>query len=326
MRFFSQPALWHLVRKILYLISLFCSFLLLIHCSKEEQVPPAESTAAVKLPTVMREFRAAWVATVDNIDWPSRPGLPADSQQQEIIAILDTAAALGLNAIIFQARPQCDALYSSNLEPWSYYLSGQQGVPPAPVYDPLAFWIEAAHDRGIELHAWFNPYRAHHPKGGPISEYSIVKQKPELAKNLNNGYYWLDPAKPETQDHSFSVIMDVVRRYDIDGVHFDDYFYPYGDGNFPDDETWTAYQQGGGKFNRKDWRREHVNRFIQRLYQAIKKEKPSVKFGISPFGIWRPGHPESIQGYDQYDKLYACLLYTSPSPRDLSTSRMPSSA
>ena len=257
------------------------------------------------IPSVQREFRAAWVATVANVDWPSAPGLSTDVQISELQAILDTASALNLNTLIVQMRPQCDALYPSELEPWSYYLTGVQGQAPAPYYDPLDFWVEEAHKRGIELHVWFNPYRAHHPQGGDISDESIVKVRPELVKQLDNGYYWLNPSHPGTQAHSFAVVMDVLRRYDIDGIHFDDYFYPYGDGNFPDDDTWAAYQADGGDLSRGDWRRECVNRFIEKLYRAIKDEKPWVKFGLSPFGIWRPGYPESIRGFDQYSILYA---------------------
>ncbi len=257
------------------------------------------------LPIIEREFRAAWVATVANIDWPSERGMPVEEQKCEAIAILDTAVALNLNAIILQVRPQCDALFPSDLEPWSYYLSGEQGKAPEPFYDPLDFWIEEAHDRGLELHAWFNPYRAHHPSGGPISEHSLVKTKADLVRDMENGYHWLDPALKETQDHSFSVLMDVARRYDIDGVHFDDYFYPYGGENFPDSTAWQAYQANGGMLKRSDWRRQHVNQFIERIYLALKAEKPNIKFGISPFGIWRPGNPPSIRGFDQYEGLFA---------------------
>ncbi len=252
-----------------------------------------------------REFRAAWVATVANIDWPSAPGLPTDAQQREARAILDTATALHLNAIILQVRPHCDAFYPSALEPWSVYLTGTQGAAPNPYYDPLAFWIAEAHDRGLELHVWFNPYRAHMAKGGEVTGTSIVRTRPGLAKQLPDGIYWLDPAKKETQDHSFAVVMDVVKRYDVDGVHFDDYFYPYGDGTFPDDDTWAAYTAGGGTLERGDWRRDAVNTFVERVYKGIKKEKSSVKFGISPFGIWRPGFPASISGFDQYNGLFA---------------------
>jgi len=288
------------------IIGLFLvSLLMLSTCVTTKQAKPISKEPTNNLPGAMREFRAAWVATVANIDWPSKPGLSTEQQKQETIAILDTIVALNMNAVILQVRPQCDALYASSLEPWSYYLSGKQGKKPVPYYDPLEFWIEEAHNRGIELHAWFNPYRAHHPKGAEISEFSIVKTRPHLVRLVEGGYHWLDPSMQETQDHSFDVVMDVVKRYDVDGIHFDDYFYPYGNGSFPDDESWKAYQESSGDLNRKDWRRDNVNRFIKRLYDAIKKEKKYVKFGISPFGIWRPGNPPSIKGFDQYNMLYA---------------------
>ena len=256
-------------------------------------------------PRVEREFRGVWVATVDNIDWPTKPGLSTEIQKKEALAILDTVVALRLNAIVLQVRPHCDAMYASQLEPWSYYLTGVQGKAPDPYYDPLQFWVEEAHKRGIELHAWFNPYRAHMARGGEVTDSSIIKKRPGLAKKLKDGMYWLDPAKQEVQDHSYNVVMDVVRRYDVDGVHFDDYFYPYGDGSFPDDDTWAEYQKSGGPISREDWRRAAVNAFIERVYDGIKKEKPYVKFGISPFGVGRPGNPPSIQGFDQYSGLYA---------------------
>jgi uncharacterized lipoprotein YddW (UPF0748 family) len=257
------------------------------------------------VPSAEREFRAAWVATVSNIDWPSKPGLSTEEQQKEVRTILDTAVALRLNAIVFQARPQCDALYQSALEPWSYYLTGVQGKAPDPFYDPLKFWVEEAHLRGIELHVWFNPYRAHLKVGGEITDSSLVKKRPDLAKKVPGDLYWLDPGKKETQDHSFNVVLDVVKRYDIDGIHFDDYFYPYGDGSFPDDESWGEYTKNGGSLTREDWRRSNVNAFIERVYKGIKSEKPYVKFGLSPFGIWRPTFPPSISGFDQYAALYA---------------------
>lgn len=281
-----------------------CSFL-------QPSTEPVTQKPPMKLdePRTEREFRAAWVATVANIDWPSKPGLSTEEQQTEAIAILDSAALLNLNAIIFQVRPQCDALYESKLEPWSYYLTGEQGVAPEPYYDPLKFWVDEAHKRGLQLHAWFNPYRAHHPGGGPVSEFSLVNTKPDLVKDLGTGFYWMDPAKQGTQDHSLAVVMDVVQNYDVDGIHFDDYFYPYPSyvegGDFPDDDSWAEYQAGGGTLSRSDWRREAVNTFIHNLYKQIKAEKPWVQFGLSPFGIWKPFHPESIRGFNQYEQLYA---------------------
>lgn len=260
-------------------------------------------------PEVPREFRAAWVATVANINWPSKPGLSSKEQQQEAIKLLDLLKENNFNAVIFQVRPQADALYESELEPWSYFLTGEQGKAPEPFYDPLHFWIEAAHDRGLELHAWLNPYRAHHSSGKVISDQSIIKTHPELVVKLENGMYWMDPALEGTKEISTAVVMDLVKRYDLDGIHFDDYFYPYdsynGGKDFPDDKSWNTYKNAGGELSRADWRRENVNSFIKNIYQEIKAEKPEVKFGLSPFGIWRPGYPESVSGYDQYDKLYA---------------------
>jgi uncharacterized protein YbbC (DUF1343 family)/uncharacterized lipoprotein YddW (UPF0748 family) len=262
-------------------------------------------------PSAEREFRAAWVATVDNINWPSKPGLSVDVQKKEAIALLDLLYKNNFNAVVFQVRPHCDAMYGSDIEPWSYYLTGTEGKAPDPYYDPLEFWIKEAHARGIELHAWLNPYRAHHPAGGEITDFSIVKKKPDMVLKLGvEGYWWMDPAKQGTQDHSFSVVMDLVKRYDLDGIHFDDYFYPYPDYNnfrdFPDDESWQAYQKKGGKLTRGDYRREAVNTFIQRVYKGIKTEKPWVKFGLSPFGVWRPFNPPAIGGsFDQHNTLYA---------------------
>ncbi len=265
-----------------------------------------------KIPAPAREFRAAWVATVANIDWPSRSTLTSQQQQEELIAILDCAARLNLNAVIFQVRPHCDALYASELEPWSEYLTGAMGKPPEPYYDPLELAVREAHRRGLELHAWFNPYRASHPGGS--SEFSpnhISNTHPDAVRKYGK-YLWLDPGEPKAVDHSLAVIMDVVRRYNVDGVHFDDYFYPYpinnAEGNrtdFPDDPSWEKALAGGETLSRDDWRRQNVDRFIGRVHREIKQEKPWVKFGVSPFGIWRPGHPKSVKGFDAYANLYA---------------------
>ncbi len=268
--------------------------------------------SATKLPEVRREFRAAWVATVANIDWPSKPGLTVSEQQEELHAILDRAVQLNLNAIIFQVRPHCDALYDSKLEPWSEYLTGTMGQPPQPAYDPLAMFVKEAHARGLELHAWFNPYRASHPSGhSELATTHISKTKPHVVRKYGK-YLWLDPGEPEAVRHSLDVIVDVVRRYDIDGVHFDDYFYPYPIKDeqgkqipFPDDRSWEQSLADGETLDRDDWRRKNVDQFIRQVYQATKKEKPWVKFGVSPFGIWKPGHPESIQGFNAYASLYA---------------------
>ncbi|QEG34366.1 glycoside hydrolase family 10 protein [Bythopirellula goksoeyrii] len=271
---------------------------------------PPESVKK-NLPEVEREFRAAWVATVANIDWPSRPGLSTGEQQAEMIAILDKAVKLNLNAIILQVRPACDALYASKLEPWSEFLTGAMGKPPEPYYDPLEFAITEAHRRGIELHGWFNPYRARHSGSkGPVAENHISKLQPEAVKEYG-GYQWLDPGEPAATEHTLAVIRDVVERYDIDGIHMDDYFYPYPvskDGEpvpFPDDASWEEALAAGTKLSRDDWRRENVNQLVSQMYKDIKHVKPWVKFGISPFGIGRPGSLAQIKGFDQYESLYA---------------------
>jgi uncharacterized lipoprotein YddW (UPF0748 family) len=262
-------------------------------------------------PQPAREFRAAWVATVANIDWPSQKTLSTREQQAELLAILDRAVQLKLNAIIFQVRPACDAMYASRIEPWSEYLTGTMGKPPEPFYDPLAFAVAEAHKRGLELHAWFNPYRARVlAAGSPAAPNHVSKTRPQLVRQYGK-YLWLDPGEKAVQDYSLSVIMDVVKRYDVDGVHFDDYFYPYKergaagkDLDFPDDPSWQRFG-AGGKLSRDDWRRENVNQFIQRVYKSIKSAKPWVKFGVSPFGIWRPGNPPQIKGLDAFSELYA---------------------
>lgn len=285
---------------------LLCTILLVSSCQHLNESKNSETPSH---PEIQREFRAAWVATVANINWPSSPGLSVALQKKEAIQLLDLLKDTNFNAVIFQVRPQADALYESSLEPWSYYLTGEQGKAPVPFYDPLEFWIEEAHKRGLELHAWLNPYRAHHTAGGQISDSSVINTKSDLVVELENGFWWFDPSISETQQHSLDVVMDIVSRYDIDGIHFDDYFYPYPSYNnekdFPDGKSWDEYLANNGTLGRKDWRRNSVNTFIEDVYTSIKKEKPHVKFGLSPFGIWRPGHPSSIQGFDQYDVLYA---------------------
>lgn len=270
----------------------------------------AVPATAADPPAVPRELRGVWVATVANIDWPSKKGLSAEAQQAELRAILDRAVSLKLNAVVFQVRPMCDALYKSDLEPWSEFLTGTLGKDPG--YDPLEMAVREAHARGLELHAWFNPYRAKTPTStSAVPDSHIIKKRPDLAKPYGK-HYWLNPTNPEVADYTLKVILDVVRRYDVDGVHLDDYFYPYIENDeagkpipFPDDDTWAAYQKAGGKLSRPDWRRDAVDRFVERLYDGVKKEKKWVKVGISPFGIWRPGNPPGIEGFDQFDKLYA---------------------
>lgn len=270
---------------------------------------PAVAETARDYPLPDREFRAAWVASVANINWPSKPGLSTAEQQEEAVSLLNLLQQNNYNAVILQVRPQADALYESSFEPWSYFLTGEQGKAPDPFYDPLQFWTDEAHKRGLELHAWINPYRAHHTTGGELSDQSVVRTMKDVVVELESGFYWFDPASAVTRQHTLDVVMDIVKRYDIDGIHFDDYFYPYpaynNEKDFPDSTTWAAYKKEGGTLERAEWRRNAVNTLVEEVYTSIKHEKPWIKFGISPFGIWRPGYPASVKGLDQYSDLYS---------------------
>jgi uncharacterized lipoprotein YddW (UPF0748 family) len=250
------------------------------------------------------EFRGAWVATVFNLDWPSKPGLSAARQQAELRAILDRAKAIKLNAILLQIRPAGDALYASKIEPWSAFLTGTQGTDPG--YDPLAFAIREAHARGIELHAWFNPFRAATSPSGGTAANHVARTHPEWIRR-HGSLLWIDPGEPAARDYVLGVILDVVRRYDLDGVHLDDYFYPYpakGVSDFADEPSWKRIGQASG-LRRADWRRDNINRFVETLYRRVKAEKPAVKVGLSPFGIWRPGVPATTEAQlDAYGQLY----------------------
>ncbi|MBL7765103.1 MAG: family 10 glycosylhydrolase [Chitinophagaceae bacterium] len=260
-----------------------------------------------------REFRAAWVATVGNIDWPSKKGLPSDLQKQEFIDILERLKANHLNAVIVQIRPAADALYDSPYENWSRYLSGVQGQPPSPYYDPLSFMIEESHKRNIEFHAWFNPFRALVEAGkNPNTKDHVTFQHPEWFVKYGDKLYF-DPGIPEVRAYFIKIVLDVVKRYDLDAVHFDDYFYPYriAKVEFPDAKSYTRY---GQQFTVKDdWRRDNVNKLIEALGKKIKEEKSWVKFGISPFGVWRnsdkdPDGSATRAGQTNYDDLFADVL------------------
>jgi uncharacterized lipoprotein YddW (UPF0748 family) len=302
---------------------------LMTSCTTVKPTAPvvAAGGSALVPPPAPREFRAVWVSTVANIDWPTRPNLNPARQQAEAIAILDRAKALNLNAIVLQVRPSADAIYPSKLEPWTEYLTGTQGVAPQPMYDPLKFWVTQAHARGLQLHAWFNPYRARHSGAkSPIAASHIARTNPAAVKTYGK-FLWMDPAEESASKQTLDVVLDVVRRYDIDGVHIDDYFYPYpieapgiageaaaleGSGapkpelDFPDQPAWQRYLAGGGKLDRASWRRQNVNHLIEALYTGIHREKSWVLFGISPFGLGKPAlRPAGIAGFSQYDKLYA---------------------
>lgn len=254
-----------------------------------------------------------WIATVGNVDWPSKPGLPVAQQQEELRQVLDTAKRLNFNVVVFQVRTACDVLYESSLEPWSEYLTGRMGQAPRPFWDPLKFAVAEAHARGLELHAWFNPYRArYHQSISPTCASHVSISHPEWIHRYGR-YLWMDPGNPAVREYSLKVILDVARRYDVDGIHIDDYFYPYPENLpgtttpavFDDDSNFKAYRARGGRLDREDWRRESVDLFVQQLNERLHALKPWLKFGISPFGIWRPGFPSGIRGLDSYATLYA---------------------
>jgi len=259
------------------------------------------------------EFRGVWVATVENIDWPSEPGLPVKKQQAEVVEILDMHQQNGMNAIIFQARPAADAFYPSELEPWSKYLTGYPGRAPEPFYDPLKFWIEECHKRGMEFHAWLNPYRVAQDYRQPLAGNHIAFKHPEWILKYGGRLYF-DPALPETRDFVTRVVIDIVSRYDVDAIHFDDYFYPYPlQEEFPDTASFRNYPRAWPKKYKADWRRENVDILIRQLSKAIRETKPWVKFGISPFGVWRnrkddPRGSDTQAGATNFDHLYANVI------------------
>lgn len=267
-----------------------------------------------------RELRGAWIASYVNLDWPTNAAQTPDQERAAFINLLNTLKQTGINAVYVQLRSECDAMYPSSLEPWSAALTGTQGTPPSPFYDPLQFMIDECRARGMEFHAWFNPFRAIN-NFNSINNFAtthIARTKPEwlLAQGT---YRILDPGIPAVRDYVISVVMDVLRRYDIDGVHFDDYFYPYpsqggspAPPRFNDDATYTADPRTfpNTTAGRNDWRRDNINLFVQRTYDSIKNAKPWVKFGISPFGIWRnsnsdPVNGSATNGLQSYSDIYA---------------------
>ena len=257
-----------------------------------------------------REFRGTWIHTVGNRDYQK---MTTDEMKQHYIDLLDRFEAAGINAVIFQIRPQADALYITELEPWSRFITGTQGQAPNPLWDPLEFMIEECHNRGMELHAWLNPYRVTSNDTEELSKDHLYYKKPHLFVKYGKQIYF-DPGQPESREHTVKVIADVVSRYDIDAVHFDDYFYPYKvkHEEFPDEESFLKYHKaaGFGRYEKNDWRRNNVNILVQELGDTIKKIKPWVKFGISPFGVWRnksadPTGSDSNAGQTNYDDLFA---------------------
>jgi uncharacterized lipoprotein YddW (UPF0748 family) len=272
-------------------------------CSTRSTTVPVDAA-----PAIPREMRGIWIATVRNIDWPSKDTLAAQAQRAELIDIYDRAVAAGFNTVVFQVRPATDAVYRSDLEPWSVLLTGRQGTDPG--YDPLEFAVREAHARGLEIHAWINPFRA-----GNASDTSVLASTHQWNSRralvrVYGAQLWLDPGEPEAREHSLRVVSDIVRRYDLDGIHMDDYFYPYpvrdsvrgGNLVFPDS---ASFAKSGSSLSIDDWRRENIDRFVERMYRTAHEIKPHIKVGISPFGIWRPGNPPSVAGFDAYASIYA---------------------
>ena len=254
-----------------------------------------------------REFRGAWIQCVNG----QFRGIGTEAMQKTLSYQLDELQKDGCNVIIFQVRPECDALYESKYEPWSYYLTGQQGVAPRPYWDPLAWMIEQSHKRGMELHAWINPYRAKTKVAHANASNHVVSQHPERCFEYD-GLTLLNPALKENRDYICQVVTDILERYDVDGLHIDDYFYPYPTPGIPipDNAYFRANSQGFTDIG--DWRRNNVNLFIEQLWATIRTVKPWVKFGVSPFGIYRnvKNDPNGSQtnGLQNYDQLYADVL------------------
>lgn len=256
----------------------------------------------------VREMRGVWVATVTNRDWPSKPGLTADEQRDELLAHLDTAVDNGLNTVVLQVRPTADALWPSPYEPWSQVLTGTQGKDPG--WDPLRTAVAEAHDRGLQLHAWFNPYRiANHTDPSKLAESHPARQNPEWVVTYGGKLYY-NPGLPEVRTFVQQAMLDAVEKYQVDGVHFDDYFYPYPVAGQTFDDTDAYDRYGGGFATRAAWRRDNIDKLVVEMAAGIRRIRPTTQFGISPFGVWRnaatdPLGSDSRAGVQTYDDLYA---------------------
>ena len=254
------------------------------------------------------EMRAAWVASVANLNFPSHSGMSAAAQQEQIRQLVDTAARSGLNALMVQVRPESDALYSSRLEPWSRFLTGTQGGNPG--YDPLETFIEEGKRRGVAIHAWINPFRAASISSTPRTESHISRQLPGATHKVGS-WLWMDPGDPAARRQIVRVVEDIVSRYAVAGVVMDDYFYPYPGsglprGTFPDSAYYARYKASGGDKSVADWRRSNIDELVRDVKQAVSSTRASALFGVSPFGIYRPGVPAGVKaGVDQYADLYS---------------------
>lgn len=263
-----------------------------------------------------REFRGIWIATVNNLDWPSKPGLTVEQQKKELLSILNQLAALHFNAVIFQIRPAGDAFYASQTEPWSMWLTGTPGKAPEGNWDPLKFIIEECHQRGMELHAWMNPFRLSQNLVTDYADKSVAKKHPEWVVTYGNKQY-LDPGIPQVRQYLNNVVAEVVRKYDVDAIHFDDYFYPYPIAGlpFPDQQSFESNNFGYTSTQLEQWRRDNVDNIIEMLSKTIKSIRPTVKFGISPFGVWKNYDEKTVPegsvtkaGNTNYDNLYADVI------------------
>lgn len=266
-----------------------------------------------KVEAPKEEFRAVWIASVANINWPSGRNLSVEQQKKEFEALLDEVEYMNMNTVIVQIRPAGDTFYSSRLAPWSVYLTGEQGKYPG--YDPLEYMIEETHRRGLEFHAWFNPFRVALNKREfeNLSKDNFAVKNPEMVVKYGNGYY-LNVGEPKVRGHILDIFKEVVANYDIDAVHLDDYFYPYtiSGETFRDEKAYAKY---GKDFSSvEEWRRDNVNKFVEESYREIKKIDAGVQFGISPFGVWRNKTDDSrgsatAASQTSYDNLYADVLY-----------------
>ena len=281
-------------------------------------------------PPLAREFRAAWVSPIEAGDWPTRPGLDVEAQKIELRALLAQAQANGLNAVVLHVRTAGDAFYPSRLAPWSRYLLGRGGSAASDGYDgydPLALAVTEAHTRGLQLHVWFNPFRAMPPDDlGAPGPGHVTRAHPEWVRKYGRST-WIDPGIPAARRAVLDAILEVVERYDVDGVHIDDYFYPYLEERtitrtvrrgkkrvrisrrvtlqFPDDASWKRYGAAKGWTDRASWRRANIDDFVRTLYEEVKTKKTWVLVGISPFGIWQPGYPAGVTGLNAYTEIFA---------------------
>lgn len=271
-------------------LKIFLSIIVIIFC----QLSYAQTS---------KNMRGVWLSTVWSLDFPSSTSLTPSQMKAELSQIISKHKENGINTIFFQVRGYSDAFYQSSIEPWSKFLTGKQGRAPSPLWDPLSYAIDEAHKNGMELHAWINPFRA----GAGTASNHIYKTHRDWIVRFsveNKTDYWINPGIPEARTYVVEVAKDIVSRYNIDGLHMDDYFYPYQASSYAYNDD-NAFKKYGGNLTKKDdWRRNNVNTFVKQMYDMIKATKPGIKFGISPFGIWKNGTPSGIVGMSQYDEIY----------------------